>query len=1026
MAKKQLKKYVFTPGASGVAKIVVQGYWSLERLLLITNITRGVIYYNFADTANTPASVGWQPGGIKTSDADDSVITYGKDVLGRAGSAQIQSSITGVGETTITLTSDLAVGHNAADVLSILVEENFQYVRPWSDFGTDAIERTRTANPQSMIDADFEYGLQPTKWTSFELVNQYPSVYEQVGPDLAIDDVESDGEANSLITVTTSSAHGLTIGDPITVSAISVEADGFGKAQGAFLVYTTPSSTEFTYYAKGEVNPLSGTSIADPRTQIRRGGIYTGADLPVSYLETDGADPSLITLTFSSAHGFTPGMPLLVNANPNWGSNVTLSDLPGSYYANAIISDNQVTFLARGQVDPAGVDTVANIGNLQVSNSAGIKVLPRPDGFFTHRPGDGGILLGTNSTAHGAAAVRQSKKYFRYQSGKGLLYTTGVLFAPNYDIIDVFAVGGDLTAATGIVEVQTSVPHGLQVGSTVRIRGVATEGYDGTYQVETIVDETTIQASAIDDLGSADGSVVAVPKLYVYQWHGACLRTGPHDDANGMFFEYDGQNFNVCRRTSTLQLAGTVAITPNSNQLIGNNTLWSAQLKIGDKIVVKGMVHKVTSVVSDEEITVNPDFRGANASSGNFIYRVEETRIKQSDFNLDTVDGSGDMNNPSGYKMDPNHMQMVGIQFSWYGAGFMDFMVRGHDANFIILHRMKQNNINVTASMRSANLPVRYEVINEAAGGVTAINPLSSPLSAGQTSGVVVTDVTFFPPSGYVFIENELIRYSSVDRSNPQLPRLAGLTRNATYEPFVGGQYRTFTGIAEEVSHPIGVGVELVSLTATPNMSHWGSSYIIDGGFDYDRGYQFTHTVVGKTVTSDETTVMALRLSPSASNSTVGDLGDRELLNRAQILLSSIELACSDELTTSGNVSILVTGILNPSNYDESGQTWESLNNLGNGNQPSFSQVADSFSFTISDAATPGETIFQFVYDPRQKQTLDLSQIKELSQSAIGGRGTYPNGADTLYINMRALVGGSTLTEVNQIHTTIQWSEAQA
>ena len=35
-------------------------------------------------------------------------------------------------------------------------------VRPY-DFGTDAIERQRVALGQSIIDADFEYGLQSTK-----------------------------------------------------------------------------------------------------------------------------------------------------------------------------------------------------------------------------------------------------------------------------------------------------------------------------------------------------------------------------------------------------------------------------------------------------------------------------------------------------------------------------------------------------------------------------------------------------------------------------------------------------------------------------------------------------------------------------------------------------------------------------------------------------------------------------------------------------------------------------------------------
>ena len=36
----------------------------------------------------------------------------------------------------------------------------------------------------------------------------------------------------------------------------------------------------------------------------------------------------------------------------------------------------------------------------------------------THRPFDGGVQLGTGSPSHGAQAIRQSKKYIRYQSVK--------------------------------------------------------------------------------------------------------------------------------------------------------------------------------------------------------------------------------------------------------------------------------------------------------------------------------------------------------------------------------------------------------------------------------------------------------------------------------------------------------------------------------------------------------------------------------------------------------------------------------
>ena len=60
---------------------------------------------------------------------------------------------------------------------------------------------------------------------------------------------------------------------------------------------------------------------------------------------------------------------------------------------------------------------------------------------------------------------------------------------------------------------------------------------------------------------------------------------------------------------------------------------------------------------------------------------------------------------------------MIGIQYSWYGAGFIDLMLRGSDGNFVFAHRMRNSNVNTEAFMRSGNLPVRYEVTNEGPTG---------------------------------------------------------------------------------------------------------------------------------------------------------------------------------------------------------------------------------------------------------------------------------------------------------------------
>lgn len=1031
MAKKQIKKYTFSPGAANSGYVVLEGKQDQYKILLITNVTRGVILYNFADTINTPITVSFKPGGIKTTSADTSVVTY-DDVpvgSGTVGSAVIQNT-PGQGETTITFGIS-TVGMSASDQLSIFVEESYQMVRAWNDFGTDAIERQRVANPQSQIDADFEYGLQATKWQGFELVNQYPSVYEIPGSELTVTAITSDNATISLITVTTSGSHGLSVNDPITIQGLDVNASGFTRAQGTTILASGSGST-FTYYAKGQVTPLTGGggSILSPRTLIRKGGFYSGASLPVSTFASNGGTPSSITITFNSTHGFVPGMPLLIGGSPTYNSN-QFTNLIGSYYANSIPTPSSVEFTARGTVTISGT-VVPDGSNL-------LKVYTRNDGFFTHRPGDGGVLMGTASPVHGASTTRQSKKYFRYQSGKGLLYTTGVLFAPNYDITSIVIQNPPAqSAGIAILRITTAIPHGCQVGAVVRVTGcvdsLSSSGFNAQYTVTGVVSDVAIDVLAAQNLVGSAADIAQVPKLYMYQWHGSCIRTGPHDDANGMFFEYDGNYFNVVKRTSTLQLAGTVTFTPDQNTLTGVGTLWTNQLKIGDRVVIKGMVHKVNYITSATSISVTPDYRGSVTTSGNYMWKVQEIRVKQPDFNYDPADGTG----PSGYKMDPNHMQMVGIQFTWYGAGFMDFMVRGPDGNFIILHRMKQNNVNVTASMRSANLPVRYEVNNEASNGVVQLKTTGG--IGPDVTSCSVSDATFLPDSGFIYMNYELIKYESINRNDLPYPILNSLTRCAAANVFIGGSYRTIHGRPDQPTlHGSGSGIELVSQTASPNMSHWGSSYIMDGGFDLDRGYAFSYTRAPSILTSTTSTTFGIRLAPSASNGLTGDLGVRELLNRAQLLLQNIDVtvgnaAVTDSVRTGvsasavieANSAILVQGILNPSNYTDS-ETWSALNSTTNGNQPSFTQIATSPTFSSGSTASPGEKIFEFIASPGQLNQLDLTGIKELTQSAVGGRGTFPNGSDTLYINVSLYPTATTPPRVmGNVSLTLRWNEAQA
>jgi hypothetical protein len=80
-----------------------------------------------------------------------------------------------------------------------------------------------------------------------------------------------------------------------------------------------------------------------------------------------------------------------------------------------------------------------------------------------------------------------------------------------------------------------------------------------------------------------------------------------------------------------------------------------------------------------------------------------------------------------------------------------------------------------------------------------------------------------------------------------------------------------------------------------------------------------------------------------------------------------------------------------------------------------------TFTFGNPPYAQPGETIFSFIANPGERSTLDLSSIKELTNTTLGGRGTFPNGPDVLAINIFKTSGSSTKANV-----ILRWSEAQA
>jgi hypothetical protein len=165
--------------SNGISSVKIPERVELAELLLITNTTSNAVLYTFNDPVKGATTTYQREYSTDTSnptafiDPDFPKAYHGNDTI-----------------TTIFLNADTSTD-GATDQLQIFVEDDEIRTRP-HDFGTDAIERLRVAQPESMLDADFEYGLQPTKWQAIATQRGYPSIYEVPGTDFDIALVTSD------------------------------------------------------------------------------------------------------------------------------------------------------------------------------------------------------------------------------------------------------------------------------------------------------------------------------------------------------------------------------------------------------------------------------------------------------------------------------------------------------------------------------------------------------------------------------------------------------------------------------------------------------------------------------------------------------------------------------------------------------------------------------------------------------------------------------------------------------------------
>jgi hypothetical protein len=674
------------------------------------------------------------------------------------------------------------------------------------------------------------------------------------------------------------------------------------------------------------------------------------------------------------------------------------------------------------------------------------------------------VLFGTNASSNYASCIRQTRRYFRYQSGKGLQVSSGTILKPYAGVESITSVGL-------VVTVQTKEKHNLQPGTIVKVGGCDQAAYNGSFAIVNVLsdDKFTYEAPATPSSALATGAFF----VSVESWFGCQNRLGMFDNQNGLFWEFDGINLSAVRRNSTFQLSGKVTVTQNSATVTQSDayfpTAFGKQLIPGDYVVIRGQSYKVVGIGTDASMTISPAYRGATTSFA-VLSKTQETRIKQSEFNMDKLDGTG----PSQYNIDLSKMQMFYIDYTWYGAGFVRWGVRGPKGDVVYCHKMPNNNVNTEAYMRSGNLPGRYESSTTPAYTATTQTVLTTDLALN------VRSTAGFPGAGTLVIKNEsAVEY--VNYSAKSDTSFTGLTRgrageaNLSITQAIGSSEGTVASVANlqpgmrliSTAYPEGTFIHSITglviktskaaLSANPtgviaapmgattaqlftldpvsptmvelaypsfaaSISHWGTSVIMDGGFDEDKSLVFTYGQ--RTATSvaagQSRGLFAIRLAPSVDNGIAAAFGQRELINRMQLALKALDVTAT---TSGGSANLLVTAILN--GVSSSATTWtNAVGNVAGISNSSLSQIADYSGG--STTITGGEVTAGFFLGSGAN-SIDLSNVRDLGNSILGGGGTtsnvqiYPDGPDVLTIVVQN-IGSSTAS----VFGRLSWTEAQA
>lgn len=386
---------------------------------------------------------------------------------------------------------------------------------------------------------------------------------------------------------------------------------------------------------------------------------------------------------------------------------------------------------------------------------------------------------------------------------------------------------------------------------------------------------------------------------------------------------------------------------------------------------------------------------------------------------------------------------MAYIDYSWYGAGKVRFGFKDQNGNVKYVHSFAHGNYKTEAYMRSGNMPARYELFN-------GDNPSYTPALAHWGTSVIM-DGRFDPDRAYLF--NAASQGIVLTGEATTTLNARAETVNRYIERFWGQSY--LLGYALQLQNPSNVAAsrssgEAVSgsnlsagtTLALPLDPSYSSPYIQEVNTFIENTEKpqdaknrtlmflnqapsgsttaYTSYTFGTAGTEVSLTgaipLISIRLSPSVDTSAPGFLGEREIINRMQLILSQVSILTTHAIS----VSLKLNGKLSTT-------SWQRVDN------PSLSQLIYHQS---GDTITEGQSVYDFEAQGNAGTTSrapvlteqTLGEIATLGNAILGGDNTFPDGPDVLTVVAELNEDLTNISATNpfSLSARISWSESQA